>query len=373
MTSENALSVKQVSKAFDVKDRDRRRLHAVDEVSFEVPPGSFFSFLGPSGCGKTTTLRCIAGLERPDEGTIELGGKVLFSSDHGIDVPATERRIGMVFQSYAIWPHMSVRDNVGFVLRAAPRHRRPGRAEVEERVGRALEVVGLGDLASRASTELSGGQQQRLALARALVLDSPLLLLDEPLSNLDAKLRAQMRVELKRLHRELGIAIVYVTHDRAEALSMSDVVAVMSEGRIVQQGPPIEVYRRPTSAFVADFVSDANVIDGTVVGVTRDGSATVATPAGVISVATPVPTAQNAEVSVVVHPADITLTEAPSGGNGEHKARVVGASFLGDEIEYVVEIGGLRLRALSEGGVAATPGSDIFLAFDTAACVAVPR
>ena len=239
------------------------RVKAVDRVSFTVSEGQFFTMLGPSGCGKTTTLRCIAGLEKPDSGDISVNDRVLYSATKGISVSANHRNLGMVFQSYAIWPHMNVFDNVAFPLRVGTR-RRTSKTEVKQRVERSLEVVGLSHLAGRFATKLSGGQQQRLALARALVIEPAVLLLDEPLSNLDAKLRESLRFELKRLQRDQGITTVYVTHDQAEALSMSNEIAVMNQGRISQIGNPFSVYLEPDNDFVADFVGLTNFITGVV-------------------------------------------------------------------------------------------------------------
>src|SRR5438874_4855102 len=264
------LEVRNLAKSFSAGKREARgRVLAVDDVSFEVAAGELFTLLGPSGCGKTTTLRSIAGLEVPDEGEISVGGRVFFSSSPRIQVPANERGLGMVFQSYAIWPHMNVHKNVAFPLEVLPRQQRPSRREIRERVERVLTVVNLDHVAARQATDLSGGQQQRLALARALVMEPPLLLLDEPLSNLDAKLRENMRFELKRLQRELGITGVYVTHDQVEALAMSNRVAVMRDGRLEQVGRPREIYERPRSKFVADFIGTSNFIDGVVEA--RDG------------------------------------------------------------------------------------------------------
>lgn len=263
------LRVDSLSKAF--KDESKfGRVLAVNNVSFTVEEGQFFTLLGPSGCGKTTTLRCIAGLESPDSGDIVVDDRVLFSGQRKISVSSNDRNLGMVFQSYAIWPHMNVFDNVAFPLRVGKR-RRTAKAEVTERVERALNVVELDHLAGRFATKLSGGQQQRLALARALVIQPKLLLLDEPLSNLDAKLRETLRFELKRLQREQGITTVYVTHDQSEALSMSNSVAVMHEGKISQIGDPFSIYLQPANAFVADFVGSTNFIEGDVMAKQDDG------------------------------------------------------------------------------------------------------
>src|SRR5471032_852649 len=221
-------------------------VQAVKGVSFDVPQGAFFTLLGPSGCGKTTTLRCVAGLEQPSGGTISIAGTVVADAARGIHVPAYRRDIGMVFQSYAIWPHMDVFGNVAYPLRV--RKPRPPRGEIQERVMEALRLVGMAAMARRSATKLSGGQQQRVAFARALVRHPKLLLLDEPLSNLDAKLREQMRFELQELVARVAITTLYVTHDQSEALAMSDTVAVMSDGIIAQSGRPREVYTKPRNA-----------------------------------------------------------------------------------------------------------------------------
>jgi iron(III) transport system ATP-binding protein len=231
---------------------------AVRGVSFDVLPGEQLTLLGPSGCGKTTTLRAIAGLEQPTAGEIRIDGNIVYSSQARINIRAEKRGLSMVFQSYAIWPHMTVFENVAYGLRV----RRTAATELAEKVQHALEMVQMGSLASRRAAQLSGGQQQRVALARAFVFQPSVLLFDEPLSNLDAKLRADMRIELRELQHRLGITSVYVTHDLEEALAMSDRIVVMRDGLIEQTGTPDEIYRLPNSAFVADFVGSANLIRG---------------------------------------------------------------------------------------------------------------
>src|SRR5438309_4808242 len=231
---------------------------AVRGVSFSVQPGEQLTLLGPSGCGKTTTLRAIAGLEQPSAGVIRIGGAPVYSSSQGINIPAEERGLSMVFQSYAIWPHMTVFENVAYGLRV----RRKSGAEVREKVLAALDLVQMGSFAERPASQLSGGQQQRVALARACVFSPEVLLFDEPLSNLDAKLRADMRIELRELQHRLGITSVYVTHDLEEALAMSDRIVVMRDGSIEQIGSPSDIYNLPRNAFVADFVGSANLIRG---------------------------------------------------------------------------------------------------------------
>src|SRR5215510_9381867 len=231
---------------------------AVRGVSFTVTPGEQLTLLGPSGCGKTTTLRAIAGLEKPVAGEIRIDGTPIYSAARNINVPAEKRGLSMVFQSYAIWPHMSVFDNVAYGLRV----RREEAAAIKNKVMQALALVQMQALADRRASQLSGGQQQRVALARAFVFQPSVLLFDEPLSNLDAKLRADMRIELRELQHRLGITSVYVTHDLEEALAMSDRIVVMKDGLIEQIGPPGDIYNLPRNAFVADFVGSANLIRG---------------------------------------------------------------------------------------------------------------
>jgi iron(III) transport system ATP-binding protein len=243
-------------------DGKSARKPAVAGIDFSVPDGKLFTLLGPSGCGKTTTLRMIAGLERPTEGRLEIAGQVVFDSATGMYVPPNKRPIGMVFQSYAIWPHMSVAENVAFPLTVGDH--KPSRTEARSRALKMLELVGLADEADRPATAISGGQQQRVALARALVREPKVLLLDEPLSNLDAQLRERMRAEIRLVQQELGITAVYVTHDQGEALAISDLIMVMDKGAIMETGLPQQIYRFPQAEFTANFIGVANAIDGTV-------------------------------------------------------------------------------------------------------------
>lgn len=240
---------------------------AVDGVSLRVRPGELLTLLGPSGCGKTTLLRSVAGLERAASGEIRVGGHVVYSSKQGIDLPAERRNMSMVFQSYAIWPHMTAFENVVYGLRV---RRRPA-AEIAERGRWALELVQMGQFADRRASALSGGQQQRIALARAVAFGPDVILFDEPLSNLDANLRVQMRREIKELQRSLGVTSLYVTHDQEESLTMSDRIIVMSSGRIEQEATPDELYDYPANRFVANFIGSANLIPGQVDGTARDG------------------------------------------------------------------------------------------------------
>jgi iron(III) transport system ATP-binding protein len=368
------LEVKGLAKGF-VDESKHGRVRAVDEVSFTVRQGDFFTMLGPSGCGKTTTLRCIAGLERPDKGEISVNGEVLYSSVTGVSVSANHRNLGMVFQSYAIWPHMNVYDNVAFPLRVGTR-RRTSKKEVRQRVERSLEVVGLGALAGRFATKLSGGQQQRLALARALVIEPAVLLLDEPLSNLDAKLRESLRFELKRLQRDQGITTVYVTHDQAEALSMSNQVAVMCDGRISQVGTPFSVYLQPENDFVADFVGLTNFIEGVVSEVSVSGtSGTVRTEHADLAVETLVDLRAGDACVVSVRPEQIEvvhLDTVPSGPNV--LAGTIGNRlFTGESMDYQVEVGSTIIRCRTGASQRLGTGKPVHLVLPKEHCIALRR
>ena len=314
---------------------------AVDDVSFTAEEGQILTLLGPSGCGKTTILRCLAGLEAPDEGTIDIGPARVFDGARGALVPAERRNLGMVFQSYAIWPHLTVFDNVAFGLRV---RRRP-RAETAARVAEALALVRLTGFEARYPSQLSGGQQQRVVLARCLAYGPALLLLDEPLANLDAKLREEMRGELKRIQRETGTTMVYVTHDQGEALALSDQVLVMDHGRIVQRGSAPEIYRRPTAPFVAEFLGSTNRLEARV---GADGALEIAGVGRLTGVAAP---RGSASAIVCLRPADIriVLVVAPDSLN-VWPGVVEGTLYLGDLVEYRIRSGTamLTVRAPSE-------------------------
>jgi iron(III) transport system ATP-binding protein len=367
------LRVEHLVKTFEGERRRRagepdERVFAVNDISFTVREGEMFTLLGPSGCGKTTTLRSIAGLERPDSGRIEVGGRALFDAGEGVrtlNVPANERGLGMVFQSYAIWPHMSVFNNVAFPLQVGSRARRPSRREVTERVDRVLATMELDQLAGRQATKLSGGQQQRLALARALVIEPPLMLLDEPLSNLDAKLRESLRYELKRLQRELGITSVYVTHDQTEALVLSSSIAVMRDGGIVQLGRPREIYQNPNSRFVAEFIGTANFITATVDA--RTGNRyTVITTDGPLALDSTADIPIGTEVVVSIRPeaVDVATTSRAGEAPNEWKGEVVTRAFLGEAVDHVVRVGGHEIRARGNPSISIRPGTDVYLHFD---------
>jgi iron(III) transport system ATP-binding protein len=339
---------------------------AAQDVTFTVPEGRLFTLLGPSGCGKTTTLRSVAGLERPRAGEITVNDRVVFSSAKGIFIAPNRRGFGMVFQSYAIWPHMNVFQNAAFPLEVRTRQTRP---QIRDKVMQVLTAVQLDHLADREATTLSGGQQQRLALARALVMEPALLLLDEPLSNLDAKLRERMRFELKRLQRELKITTVYVTHDQAEALALSHQIAVMNEGRIQQIGTPREIYERPASQFVADFVGNTNFIEGTVTRNGASGQAVVGTEIGSVLVAVNQDLRQDERVAISVRPEDVDLAEARPSGDNVWEGRVEQKVFLGEAVDFQVKVGSRTLLSRQHPTLRTKVGEAIFVQLDPEKCV----
>lgn len=358
------LKVEALERSYATRDGTVR---AVKGVSFEVPRGAFFTLLGPSGCGKTTTLRCVAGLEQPTAGRITMDGTVLADPDNDVFVPAFRRDIGMVFQSYAIWPHMDVLENVAYPLQV--RRPRPSKAEIEQRAIDALRLVGMDGLAQRMSTKLSGGQQQRVAFARAIVNEPKLLLLDEPLSNLDAKLREQMRFELQELVGRLRITTLYVTHDQSEALAMSDTVAVMSDGLIAQCDTPRAVYEKPASTFVAGFLGAANILNATVLE--RDGTqALVAVDgeAGTVRVNLARNIGRGERIHLVFRPEDTVLLLSDTGENSIYGA-VTRLNFQGGMTECHLAIGGTVVRSLLHPSINAAPGARVWIKLNSARCI----
>lgn len=296
---------------------------AIPDLSFDIEPGTLVTLLGPSGCGKTTTLRMLAGLESPTRGEIQIGGRDVTR------LPAHERDVSMVFQSYALFPHMSVADNVAYGLEAVGQPK----AEAKRNAVAGLELVGLGGFGDRLPAELSGGQQQRVAVARALVLEPQVLLLDEPLSNLDARLRRHVRTEIRELQQRLGFTAVYVTHDQQEALAVSDRIIVMHQGRIAQEGAPRTLYDAPASEFIADFIGEANVLPCEVVDI-ADGMATVAIGRLHHLVPAPGPAAKGA-AKLSVRANAITIAEANE--EAPLPGRVMSSAYLGDHLEYEIE------------------------------------
>jgi iron(III) transport system ATP-binding protein len=321
---------------------------AVDGVSFDVPAGEIVVLLGPSGCGKTTTLRCVAGLEHPTGGRISIGDRVVSEPERSVLVSPRERDIGMVFQSYAVWPHMTVRQNVAYPLK----HRRnSGGGDINAKVNDTLELVGLGDYAERPVTSLSGGQMQRVALARSLVYRPQLLLLDEPLSNLDAKLRERLREELRRILKATGMTGLYVTHDQAEAVVLGDRIAVMRDGVILQMAAPGEIYNRPADLFVANFTGATNVLDGTVLA--RDGQLVSIDlgVAGRLQAWSPQDLKPGERARIAVRAENIALGERREGGNA-FTARVLDRRYQGVQTVYDVALGDARLEVLELGTAA---------------------
>jgi spermidine/putrescine ABC transporter ATP-binding subunit len=311
---------------------------AVDNLDLQVPNGSFVTLLGPSGCGKTTTLRIVAGLENPDAGEIRIKGRRMN------EVPIHRRNLGLVFQNYALFPHKSIHDNVAFGLK----YRKVERAEIEHRVKQVLDIVRLPGVEARFPSQLSGGQQQRIALARALVIEPDVLLLDEPLSALDANLREEMRVELKNIQRRIGITTIFVTHDQAEALAMSDLVVVMNHGRIEQMGPPNEVYERPRAEFVAAFLGNANFLTATIAELGPAGAVAALPGGGRLVIAGDGalrPLAVGESVRIVLRAEKIDLDRE---GASDIAGEVVDVDYLGALARYEIAIaGGQRLTALA--------------------------
>ncbi len=353
---------------------------AVDGVSFGVEKGKILTLLGPSGCGKTTTLRCIAGLEHPDAGLIAIDDQPMTSVAEGVSAPPERRNVGMVFQSYAVWPHMTVAQNVGYPLTV----RKWPRAKIAERVDEVLAMVGLGRFRDQYATKLSGGQQQRVALARALIFNPRLLLFDEPLSNLDAKLREQLRIEIVRLQREVGITSVYVTHDQAESMVIADQIIVMNRGRIEQQGDARTIYTRPANRFVAEFIGLANLLAARVTG--RPGpdrllAAEVALGDGrCFTVRASAPAAAVAEgmrLLLSIRPEDVEVGPAGPGDDAAATANrlqgtVASAVYMGSHVDYHIDVSGASIRAQARSNAPYRPGDRVTLAIPPAACVAIP-
>jgi ABC-type Fe3+/spermidine/putrescine transport system ATPase subunit len=328
------LTIRRLTKRFD-------EFVAVDDIDFDVNPGEMLALLGPSGCGKTTTLRMIAGLARPSAGDIAFEDRPFVSVSKGIHLPPEKRNVGMVFQSYALWPHMTVFDNVGYPLRL----RRTKAAEIKTRVQAVLDLMGLGHLAGQTVPQLSGGQQQRVALARALVYEPSLMLFDEPFSNLDAQLRAQMRIELKSLRKKIHMTGLFVTHDQIEALSLADRVAIMRAGKIEQLGAPIEVYRAPATRFVRDFLGKVINLHGVVQRTGADGAVAVAVNGlanGAVTAKAPhgaLKAGDKAEISIRPEYTEVIA------GDGAHGPNVVAGTiedllFTGEGFEARTRIGG---------------------------------
>ena len=365
---------------FDVEFRDVTKrfgeVVAVDAVSLRIPRGGFYSFLGPSGCGKTTSLRMIAGFEQPSEGDLLIEGHSV------VGVPPYRRPVNMIFQHYALFPHLNVFDNIAYGLRQTTP--RPSRAEVAKRVGEALELVRLSGMEVRRSWELSGGQQQRVAVARALINHPTVLLLDEPLAALDRKLRREMQIELQTIQREVGITFILVTHDQEEALSMSDIICIMRDGRIIQTGSPTELYDEPISRYVADFVGKSNFFEGKVVTGDSQGARIELVNGAALSGRSPKGTSSlrtGAPAVLAVRPELIFISSpseaAPFDADLEVSARIRNRIYLGEQTEYLVEAEGLgevlvrapKRAEAQTGGF--NPGDEVLIGWQAASALAL--
>lgn len=339
MPAKSIISIRGLEKTFD---SDRGPVRAVNKIDLEVAENEFVVLLGPSGCGKTTTLRCVAGLERPNGGAIEIAGQLVDSAENGAFVPPEGRNIGMVFQSYAVWPHLNVYQNLALPLTDG--RRKIPKKQIRERVMESLELVQMSALETRPVTDLSGGQQQRVALARAIVTKPMVLLMDEPLSNLDARLREEMRIELKKIATSAGVTTLYVTHDQGEALSLGDRICVMDHGEMQQIGTPEEVYARPPNLFVAEFVGDMNFIKGKVTG-----PGTVDSPLGERSLDLPPNCQVGNDVTLAIRPQHLGLTQTPDQNSGYTEGTVVSKTYLGDAVLFEVDVSGVTLMIRAEG------------------------
>jgi len=346
------------------------KVHVLKGVSLDIPEGSLYTFLGPSGCGKTTTLRCVAGLERPDSGHIDIDDKTVYRAPGGAYVAPNHRPIGMVFQSYAIWPHMTVAQNVGYPLSI---QRRP-RSEIRTRVKDVLKIVGLDGLEDRPAPKLSGGQQQRVAFARALINEPKVMLLDEPLSNLDAKLREQMRFEIKALQRRVNITTIYVTHDQAEALAISDQIAVMHGGKLIEVGEPHQLYAKPTRKFTATFLGLTNLIDGKVTEVGHDSNLSrLETHFGTMGFLPAVPMEIGSRVVISIRPENVSVhKEKPASAENVVEGTVNEAIFMGEAYHCQVAVGNELIRVHTHPMNAVPLGEKVYLTLDPESCNGLP-
>ena len=354
-------SVKHLKKQFG-------EVEAVKDVSFTVGSKKFVTLLGPSGCGKTTVLRCIAGIEEPDEGEISIGGDVVFSSSSGIFVPPEKRGIGMVFQSYALWPHLTVFGNIAYPLKI----RRVPQDEIRNKVKAALELVHLSGLEDRLAPNLSGGQQQRVALARALVYDPKLVLFDEPLSNLDAPLREEMRGELKQLQKNVGITAIYVTHDRAEALSLSDELIIIEKGSIMANGTPSDLLAKPPNSYAATLLAGMSVTEGKIAQVSNNGRVVFEAPFGKVNCRA-VGAEEGDKMKLCLRVDQLNLLKSPGNGTNIFGATVGGVTHGGYLVEYRILLNDQIVKVVKEPAVAlaANMGDKVYLEIPESACVLV--
>ena len=348
-----------------------KKVTAVNRIQLEVNEGELLTLLGPSGCGKTTTLRCIAGLEKPEEGDIIIDGKSMISEGF---VQPSKRGIGMMFQNYAVWPHMKVYNNIVYGLKL----QKISRQGIKEKAKDVLELVGLQGLEGRYPGQLSGGQQQRVALARALIRNPKVLLLDEPLSNLDAKLREKMRFEIKSLVKRMGITSVYVTHDQAEAMVISDRIVVMEKGNIVQIGSPHEIYEKPASRFVADFIGAMNFIPGEIVEVLSDTNEVyVRTEFSekILCGSTGIEAAKpGMKVYASIRPEDVEVfTERPQSGENLFKGTIANKAYLGNFLFLFININGTTIRVQAPHQLPQEEGHEIYFSLNPQKCMVLPE
>lgn len=361
---DNVVTLERISKSFG-------EVLAVDDLSANIREREFLTFLGPSGCGKTTTLRLIAGFIKPDKGSIYIKGEKVNEK------PSYERNLGMVFQNYALFPHMTIFDNIAFGMRL----RKKGKDEIKRKVEDALQLVRLSGVEDRYPRELSGGQQQRIALARALVIDPQVLLLDEPLSNLDLKLRMAMRIELKEVQKRLGLATIYVTHDQGEALTLSDRIIVMNQGRIAQIGSPTDIYESPGSKFIADFIGEANFFEGEVCEI--GDYVKIKTKVGLTLCAECATDeehkkalAVNTKVNISVRPEKISIREKPSQDMNSFKGKIAHRVYLGSHHKYYVSLDGDYIITVEKPIVSTTVtdfADEVYVEWDPENCVVIPK
>ena len=334
---------------------------AVNNIDIYIPEEKIVTLLGPSGCGKTTTLRCVAGFEHADEGEIWIGDQQIFDSQKEINMSPQKRNLGMVFQSYAVWPHMTVYENIAFPLKL----RKVSRKDIQERVEDAMKIVGISNLGKRLPSEVSGGQQQRIAFARAIVYNPKVLLLDEPLSNLDAKLRERMRFEILELQRKVGITTIYVTHDQEEAMVLSDEVVVMDSGKVIQRGLPEEIYSNPQNKFVADFIGKMNFLNGIVKSRNEEDMFLVEVQENgfqgeIYTTYNEVSPGHNVLVSV--RPENIHVhTSKPDLEINTWPARLERKSFLGGLCDMIINLNGKELQCRTQFGMDVKSGDDVYI------------
>jgi iron(III) transport system ATP-binding protein len=360
------IEIRGLIKRFEGKAVTR---NAVDNIDLTVPEGQLVTLLGPSGCGKTTTLRLIAGLERPDAGEIRIGNKLVYSSEDNVYVGVHQRPIGVVFQSYAVWPHMTAIQNVMFPLRSG--QKRLPQAEARRKAMEALDLVGLADLADRPAPALSGGQQQRVSLARALTREPEVLLLDEPLSNLDKGLRDRVRDEIRAVQQRLGITTVFVTHDQDEALAVSDEVILMEFGNIVERGPAQEIYARPKREFTARFMGISNTVPGTVTACGEE-MADIDLPHGTLRCVAAGDLVEGDDVNVFIRPESLSLSRKDATGHG-WKGTVEFSIYHGDCWDYHVRVGDTLLRSrIYKEKVGLAHGDTVFVSADEETAIAIP-